>query len=545
MRILPVPRQSTPPHPAGRAERPGSWCAQAASHWSRRSADPRSRRIGVCRRVWGRHGSRHANRPLARLHPGWTRDRSHTHRLLAGGAGRQAHRRRDQGADENGLRQKRVRQVNQQFAAVPFWFESWALGKHDGDQALASTYCVYDSTGTWSRATRCRPDRRRRSATRSWARWPPRTSRSTQVPTRTNSSWKTSSGFSGANRGAPASGRRSSTGSAPCSTTTAASSLRTDGTSFRPTVPSPKPSSPRSSRDRLPPTASPARRQRVLEPPGRRAHRAPAGRATHRLPAGVLQRRQLPPVPAGDHAGLGQPDDGLQCEDLPARVRPAAHRTHGVAVQHQVGHRQDGGPARRRPGLRRPQRAGAAARPASSTDIARQTMVQQCGTLPSFMDEMEDVEARDLAALVSSVGNGASRRRLNGRRCSWKAASARACQPDDVQQVHTARSSRPTATGPLPPSCACWRSTARTCSPCRSGRSTDEVRARSALQKCAGAVRNTPAHGDVQHRSGEAQPARPGHGAQGATGARRQAGRAHPVAGAGGRCWRCARSCAP
>lgn len=35
--------------------------------------------------------------------------------------------------------------VDAQFAAVPFWFESWAAGSHDGDQALA-TFCVYDKT---------------------------------------------------------------------------------------------------------------------------------------------------------------------------------------------------------------------------------------------------------------------------------------------------------------------------------------------------------------------------------------------------------------
>lgn len=45
----------------------------------------------------------------------------------------------------------------------------------------------------------------------------------------------------------------------------------------------------------------------------------------------------------------------------------------------------------------------------SSTDRGRQTLVLQSGTMPCFMDEMEDVPATDMAALVSAVGNGASR----------------------------------------------------------------------------------------------------------------------------------------
>lgn len=48
----------------------------------------------------------------------------------------------------------------------------------------------------------------------------------------------------------------------------------------------------------------------------------------------------------------------------------------------------------------------------NSTDNARHALVAQSGTLPSFMDEMENVEPRDLAALVSSVGNGATKQRM-------------------------------------------------------------------------------------------------------------------------------------
>jgi Domain of unknown function (DUF927) len=49
----------------------------------------------------------------------------------------------------------------------------------------------------------------------------------------------------------------------------------------------------------------------------------------------------------------------------------------------------------------------------NSTGNARGALLLQSGTMPSFMDEMEDLEAKDLASLVSSVGNGATKKRLN------------------------------------------------------------------------------------------------------------------------------------
>lgn len=48
----------------------------------------------------------------------------------------------------------------------------------------------------------------------------------------------------------------------------------------------------------------------------------------------------------------------------------------------------------------------------TATDNARQGMLLQSGTLPSFMDEMENVAAPDLASLISAVGNGASKLRM-------------------------------------------------------------------------------------------------------------------------------------
>ncbi len=48
----------------------------------------------------------------------------------------------------------------------------------------------------------------------------------------------------------------------------------------------------------------------------------------------------------------------------------------------------------------------------TATDNARQGVLLQSGTLPSFMDEMENVAAADLASLISAVGNGASKLRM-------------------------------------------------------------------------------------------------------------------------------------
>ena len=48
----------------------------------------------------------------------------------------------------------------------------------------------------------------------------------------------------------------------------------------------------------------------------------------------------------------------------------------------------------------------------NSTDNARLGRLLQSGTLPSFMDEMENLPAPTLAALISTVGNGASKSRM-------------------------------------------------------------------------------------------------------------------------------------
>lgn len=49
----------------------------------------------------------------------------------------------------------------------------------------------------------------------------------------------------------------------------------------------------------------------------------------------------------------------------------------------------------------------------NSTDNARQGIVVQSGTLPCFMDEMEDVPAATLANLVSSISNGSVKQRFD------------------------------------------------------------------------------------------------------------------------------------
>lgn len=49
----------------------------------------------------------------------------------------------------------------------------------------------------------------------------------------------------------------------------------------------------------------------------------------------------------------------------------------------------------------------------NATGNARQGLLLQAGTMPSFMDEMEDVAPEDLASLISSVGNGMSKSRMD------------------------------------------------------------------------------------------------------------------------------------
>ena len=48
----------------------------------------------------------------------------------------------------------------------------------------------------------------------------------------------------------------------------------------------------------------------------------------------------------------------------------------------------------------------------NATDNARQGLLLQSGTMPSFMDEMEKIDAKVLAGFVSSVGNGVSKSRM-------------------------------------------------------------------------------------------------------------------------------------
>lgn len=48
----------------------------------------------------------------------------------------------------------------------------------------------------------------------------------------------------------------------------------------------------------------------------------------------------------------------------------------------------------------------------NSTENARQGLLLQAGTMPAFMDEMENLDPSEIASLVSAVGNGASKLRM-------------------------------------------------------------------------------------------------------------------------------------
>lgn len=123
----------------------------------------------------------------------------------------------------------------------------------------------------------------------------------------------------------------------------------------------------------------------------------------------------------------------------------------------------------------------------TATDNARQALLAQSGTLPCFMDEMEDVEARDLASLISSVGNGEPKKRLN-KELSIIGGTKTAL----INVMSTNKSHRELAAADRGESPATqMRLLEIECSGVQhvsQDRRTEEAKARSALHDCAGAV---------------------------------------------------------
>lgn len=123
----------------------------------------------------------------------------------------------------------------------------------------------------------------------------------------------------------------------------------------------------------------------------------------------------------------------------------------------------------------------------SSTGNARQALLLQSGTMPSFMDEMEDVDARDLASLVSAVGNGTSKARMT-KDLSLTGGVTMAL----VNVMSTNKSHREIVAADRDESPAVqFRMLEIECSGVAAvdqARGMEETRARSALHDCAGAV---------------------------------------------------------
>ena len=389
--------------------------------------------------------------------------------------------------DENGLRPKKSVKVNQQFAAVPFWFESWAPGKHDGDQALA-TYCVYDK----HRHVVSRYTMPTRQAAQRDALLGTLASQNVQVYPSTNQNKQLMEDFVKASleriRGASqrqkiidrfgtmfddnggvvvAHGRHVIQADGSVTEAVIAEKLKGQAPAYR--VPLPAGNGFWSRQDVVR-TVRPLAEQHIVY---LREFYSDDNFRPYQL---AIMLAWASPMMAFMQ-GTYQPGSDLPRIGLTVSLYSTKSGIGKTAALHAAA-LAFGDPNALVLQLDRQ----------SSTDIARQTMVQQCGTLPSFMDEMEDVEARDLAALVSSVGNGASRRRLNGKTMQLEGGIPLAL----VNLMTSNKSHREIVAADRNESAATQlRLLEIDCTnvqPVSLKRSTDEVRARSALQKCAGAV---------------------------------------------------------
>ncbi len=122
-----------------------------------------------------------------------------------------------------------------------------------------------------------------------------------------------------------------------------------------------------------------------------------------------------------------------------------------------------------------------------STANARQAIVVQSGTMPVFLDEMEDLPAAELASLVSSVGNGMPKSRMN-KDLSLRGGTTFAV----VNLMSTNKSHRELVAAARDESPAVqMRMLEIECSgvrPVTPQRASEETEARASLHDCAGAV---------------------------------------------------------
>lgn len=123
----------------------------------------------------------------------------------------------------------------------------------------------------------------------------------------------------------------------------------------------------------------------------------------------------------------------------------------------------------------------------SSTGNARGEVALQAGTMPAFMDEMEDVPPKEMAHLISSIGNGMSKKRMN------KDLSITGGEKMTIINVmSTNKSHREIAAADRTESPAVqMRLLEIECSsvqPVSAERSRQETEARAALLDCAGAI---------------------------------------------------------
>lgn len=130
----------------------------------------------------------------------------------------------------------------------------------------------------------------------------------------------------------------------------------------------------------------------------------------------------------------------------------------------------------------------------NATDNARQGLLQQSGTMPSFMDEMEGIEAKVLAGFVSSVGNGSSKSRMTKELAIQGGVTTALINVMSTNKSHRELVSADRADG----AAVQMRLLEINCSdvqPVSHERGQEETKARAAIYDCAGAV------GAVIHRA--------------------------------------------
>lgn len=390
--------------------------------------------------------------------------------------------------DDEGNRPKKSIKMNQQFAAVPFWFESWAAGKHDGDQAL-TTYCIYDQ----ARQAASRYTMPTKHAAQRDALLGTLASQNVQVfpsnqqtkqlmedfvkaslermrvaSQRQKITDRFGTNFDDKGNLVVAQGRHVIYANGSVSEAVVDEKLKGRAAAFR--VP-------------LPDTMSGVWDKKTVV-----KHVLPLAQAHIDYLREYYDHKNFVPYQLAIMLSWGSPMMAfMQGTFQPGAPLPNIGLTVSLySTKSGIGKTAAVHAAALAFGV--PTALAMQLDRQSSTDFARQAMVLQCGTMPSFMDEMEDVEPKDLASLISMVGNGVSRSRVDGKTMQVVGGAPLAL----INTMTTNKSHRELVAADRSESPAVqMRLLEIDCSnvePVEMGRSAAETRARGEIQRCAGAV---------------------------------------------------------